>query len=70
MRFWFRKKTELKEDKDIDAAVDEIEKEELPSREKQSRLHFLRHYRRKSFVRYAKETDVESVKEKEKSKSK
>ena len=70
MRFWFRKKVEMKEDKDIDAVVDELEKEELPSKEKPSQSHSLHHYRQKLNALFAKGTDVKSVTKKEKSKSK
>lgn len=70
MRFWFKKKVEMKEDKDIDEAVEEFEKEELTSKEKQLQSRSLRHYRQKLFAPFAKVTNAKSVTEKEKSKSK
>ena len=70
MRFWFRKKIEMKEDEDIDAVVEELEKEESTSKEKQSQSRSLHHYRQKLFAPFVKATNAKSVKEKEKSKSK
>jgi hypothetical protein len=70
MRFWFRKKIEMKKDEDIDAAVEELEKEESTSKEKQSQSRSLHHYRQKLFAPFAKGTSAKSVTEKEKSKSK
>ena len=70
MRFWFSKKVEMKEDEDIDAVVEELEKEESTSKEKQSQSRSLHHYRQKLFAPFAKVTNAKSVTEKEKSKSK
>jgi hypothetical protein len=70
MRFWFSKKVEMKEDEDIDAVVEELEKEESTSKVEQSQSRSLHHYRQKLFAQFAKVTNAKSVIEKEKSKSK
>lgn len=68
MRFWFKKKTKLKKDKDIDAVVEEFTEESPSKNEKQLRLLSRLHYLRKLNARFVKGTDVKSATKKEKSK--
>tara|TARA_R100001082_G_C4288268_1_gene127019 strand:+ start:367 stop:582 length:216 start_codon:yes stop_codon:yes gene_type:complete len=71
MRKWFRRKKNVpKEDTDIEAVVDKFVEELESPKEEPSRLLSLRLFRQKSSAQSVKGTNVKSVKEKEKSKSK